>query len=445
MTQWRVRAWLLSLLAGMVMAPGMAWAQPVKGHPPSPSNPFVSGVAAQGRIVPSGGIVHVAAPVGTQGLPIVGQLSVKAGDWVEAGQILAIMRDQPLLQAQLDAANLEKNSAAAGLAEAQAAQTRAVAEVQAQLADLEGRALSAEANVRRAVESTGLALDQVKREAAAAQAALMTAQHLQPTAKAAADAAVAQAQAGLDAITRLRTTEHAMASAQLDQAKAAQQRASLDAAGQVEQMQAQADLADLRVKQAEAALVQEPAPADHAQWAPVQLEAQAARAAVEAENKLLSAIEAERAADVATAQARLASAEAAAVVAHAQLTLSEVHAPSAGRVLAVHTHAGEAVGPAGILELGDTRDMFVDALVFIDDIPGVHTGQKTTVLGSALPDEGLTGTVVEISPMVAGNTLPNIDPTVFSDQPVILVKVHLDTPGPAANIINSQVTVRFAQ
>ncbi len=64
--------------------------------------------------------------------------------------------------------------------------------------------------------------------------------------------------------------------------------------------------------------------------------------------------------------------------------------------------------------------------------------------GSALPDEGLLGSVVEISPTVVANTLPNTDPTVFSDQPVVLVKVRLDNPEPAANLINGQVKVQFA-
>ena len=56
----------------------------------------------------------------------------------------------------------------------------------------------------------------------------------------------------------------------------------------------------------------------------------------------------------------------------------------------------------------------------------------------------VTGEVVAITPMVAGNTLPNTDPTVFSDQPVVLVRVKLDNPAPAANLINGQVKVQFA-
>ena len=124
--------------------------------------------------------------------------------------------------------------------------------------------------------------------------------------------------------------------------------------------------------------------------------------------------------------------------------MSEVRAPSAGEVLTIVTRPGEAVGPAGLLQLGDTRQIYIDALVYIDDVPNVHVGQKTLTTGSALPDDGLTGQVVSISPTVAGNTLPNPDPTVFSDQPVVLVKVRLDNPAPAANLINGQVKVQFA-
>jgi multidrug resistance efflux pump len=113
-------------------------------------------------------------------------------------------------------------------------------------------------------------------------------------------------------------------------------------------------------------------------------------------------------------------------------------------VLAVLAHVGESVGPAGLLQMGDLSQIYVDTLVFIDDIPGVHVGQTTQVTGSALPPDGLSGVVTSISPMVAGNTLPNPDPTVFSDQTVVLVKVRLDNAAPAAGIINGQVTVRFA-
>ena len=415
------------------------------GHLPlGLSNPFSSGVAAQGRIVPVGDLIRVAATPGAAGTAIVEQLLVKTGDLVEQGQLLAVLQGHALIQAQVTAAERDAASAAAALTEAQAAQVRTAAEMQVQLADLQGRANIAEANLRRAVDASRAALDQAQREEAAAQTTLDHARQAQQTGQAASAATVAAAQAQLDVIpSRTHDAERKIATAQLDQAKAAKLSTDAQLAAQLDQAQAQADLAALRTHQTEAELVVEPAP-DEAKPAPVQAEARAARASLDAQSKLLESAQAEATASVAMAQARLSSANAALAVAHEQLTLSEVHAPSAGTILAVLTHPGEAVGPAGLLQMGDLHQIYVDALVFIDDIPGVHVDQLTQVTGSALPGDGLSGVVTSISPIVAGNTLPNPDPTVFSDQTVVLVKVKLDNAAPAASLINGQVTVHFA-
>jgi HlyD family secretion protein len=429
------------------LLPATGWTQGV-GHThtlPNVATPFSGGVAAQGRIVPNGGVLRIAAAAGAAGQPIVDQLLVKEGDTVEANQLLALLHGRALLQAQVDAAQRDQNAALANLTAAQAAQAQATAEIQVQIADLDGRAASADANVRLAATTSQLALDEAKSDEGAANAAVSAAKDLLPTAQAASAASVALAQAQLDAIpTTHNGPERAVATAQLADAKAAKLYGDGQAAAPIEDLQAKADLAAIHTRQVEAALITEPAPADPATLAPVQAEALAAHASAEAERKLLETVQAARAAEVAAAQTRVDAAAAALAVTHAQLALSEVRAPAAGKVLSVLTHAGEAVGPAGLLLLGDTTDMYVDALVYIDDLPGVHLGQKTLTTGSALPDDGLTGQVVAITPMVAGNTLPNTDPTVFSDQPVVLVRVRLDNPAPAANLINGQVKVQFA-
>jgi ABC exporter DevB family membrane fusion protein len=411
---------------------------------PGLSNPFPSGVAAQGRIVPLGDLIRVAASPGASGAAIVDQLLVKTGDNVTAGQLLAVLHGHTLLQAQVTAAERDQAAATTALAEAQAAQARASAEIQVQLADLAGRANIADANLHQAVEASHSALEQAQLAATAAHAALDHAKSAQQLGQAASAATVTTADTQLGVIpVRTREAEHKIAAAQFDEAKAAKLNSDAQLAAQVDQAQSQVDLAELHVRQAQAELVVEPAP-DEDKLAPVQAEARAAHASLDAERKLLDSTQAESAASVAAAQARVDSANAALAVAHEQLTLSEVHAPAAGTILAVMAHPGEAVGPAGLLQMGDLSQIFVDALVFINDIAGVHVGQKAQVSGSALPDAGLSGVVTSISPIVAGNTLPNPDPTVFSDQTVVLVKVRLDNAAPAANLINGQVTVQFA-
>jgi len=419
--------------------------QPGHSRPvPANSSPFSGGVTAQGRIVPAGGVIRIGAPASASGQAMVDQLLVKQGDTVETGQLLAVLHGQGLLQAQVDAAEHDVKSAAAMLPQVSAAQDRAEAEIQVQLADLEGRAAIAEVTAHRATEASRFALDEAKGDEAAANAAVDTAKHFQQVAQAASAANVALAQAQLDVIPKSRTIDRTLATAQLETAKAEKLRADAESASQVEQLQAKADLAAIHTHQAEAALIVEPSPDDPAKLAPIQAEARAAHASADAARKLLQSVQAERAADLASAQARVDAAQFALAVAKAQLALSEVHAPVPGKVLAILAHPGEAVGPAGLLQIGDTREIYVDALVYIDDIPGVHVGQKTLTTGAALPDDGLFGQVMAISPTVVGNTLPDTDPTVFSDQPVVLVKVRLDNPAPAANLINGQVKVQFA-
>ena len=70
--------------------------------------------------------------------------------------------------------------------------------------------------------------------------------------------------------------------------------------------------------------------------------------------------------DEATTDVKVAKAELAG--ARADLARSEVKSPSAGRVLLVHTRAGERVGPDGILELGRTDQMYAIAEVYETDI-----------------------------------------------------------------------------
>lgn len=433
-----------AIVAAALVLPALAWGQVGRTRSPtSSSNPFAGGVTAQGRIVPAGGVVRLSAPAGVTGQAIVDQLLVKSGDNVEAGQLLALLRGRSVLQAQLDAAESDKAAASAALTQAQAGLTRSTAEMSVQLAGLEGNVALADAAVRRAVDASHFALEQAKREQSATQTALENGQQMIKVVQASTAASVALAQAQLDALPKSRTTERTVASAQVEDAKAAKVRADAEIASQVAQLQAQADLAVIHTHQAEAALVVEPSStASH--LSPEQAQAAAAATAVVSYKKLMDAAAAEGAANVSTTQAHVTAAEASLAAARAQLALSEVHAPFAGRVLDILARPGESVGPSGLLQLGDTRQIYVDAVVYIDDVPSIRLGQKTLTTGVALPDDGLLGQVVQISPMVAGNTLPNPDPTVFSDQPVVVVKVLLDNPAPAANLINGQVTVKFA-
>ncbi len=325
------------------MLPAAAWAQQPGHSRPQPivSTPFSGGVTAQGRIAPLGGVVRVAAPAGTSGQAMVDQLLVKQGDAVESGQLLAILRGRGLLDAQVNAAVHDKAAAMAVLTQVEAAQAHAVAEIQLQVADLDGRAGSADATAHLAAATSQFTLTEARNDETAAQTAVDTAKHFLLTAQAASSANVALAQAQLDVVPKSRTIERTIATAQLEAAKAEKIHGDVEASGQLEQALAKADLAAIHVHQAEAALITEPAPEDLSKLAPVQAEARAAHASADAARNLLSAVLGERAADLAVAQARVDAAESALAVAKAQMALSEVRAPSAGKVLAILARAGK--------------------------------------------------------------------------------------------------------
>ncbi len=135
------------------------------------------------------------------------------------------------------------------------------------------------------------------------------------------------------------------------------------------------------------------------------------------------------------ARANLAGAE-------AELAMSEVKAPMAGQVLRVHAHAGERVGPEGILELGRTEAMMAVAEVYETDIGRVAVGQRAKVTSPALP-VALNGTVQRIGLMVAKNDVLGTDPVAKTDARVVEVDIRLDAGQGADTLTYLQVTVEI--
>ncbi len=140
------------------------------------------------------------------------------------------------------------------------------------------------------------------------------------------------------------------------------------------------------------------------------------------------------------AEAGIRVAEAALRRARADLDQTSVHAPVAGRVLAVHSRPGEAIGSRGLLELGRVDRMVAVAEVYETDIRRVARGQRATVTSAALPAP-LQGAVIRIRPKVEKQDVIGTDPAALKDARIIEVEVLLDDPAPAAALSNLQVTV----
>ncbi len=126
--------------------------------------------------------------------------------------------------------------------------------------------------------------------------------------------------------------------------------------------------------------------------------------------------------------------------ARADLARSTVRSPIKGQILDIHARAGERVGPAGIVEIGKTHEMYAIAEVYETDIAKVKVGQRATVTSPAL-QKPLQGTVEWIGLKVAKMDVLDTDPAAKTDARVIEVEVRLDESEAASALTNLQVEV----
>lgn len=159
------------------------------------------------------------------------------------------------------------------------------------------------------------------------------------------------------------------------------------------------------------------------------------------------------AADCTAARSQAKVAESAVAVTEARLARyrielgrSHIHAPVAGRVLAINARPGELVGMVlgmeGILELGDVGNMYAIAEVYETDVARLRPGQRATVTSEALPG-ALTGHVERIRPKVRKQDETHTDPAARKDARIVEVEVALDDSEPAAGLTHLQVEVIF--
>jgi len=144
--------------------------------------------------------------------------------------------------------------------------------------------------------------------------------------------------------------------------------------------------------------------------------------------------------NVELAAAELEEARAAILRAEAEYNLARVTAPLDGVVLKVYAHSGEAVDlKKGIVDLGNTDQMYVSAEVYSTDVPRLKIGQKATVRIER-SDIRLTGVVEEIGLLVRKNEVIAADPASELDERVVEVKVRLDESRQVSGLTNMNVT-----
>ncbi len=144
------------------------------------------------------------------------------------------------------------------------------------------------------------------------------------------------------------------------------------------------------------------------------------------------------------AQVAVESAQRNLQLAQAKLDRTIIRAPRDGRVLKIITQAGEAIGETGILDLGDTRQMYAVAEVYETDVNLVKVGQPATITSrNGAFDQPLTGTVSDIGWQIFKNNVLDDDPAANADARVVEVKIRLDNSQPVEALTNLQVDVRI--
>lgn len=374
--------------------------------------PEIKTITALGWLEPDGEIIQLSAPQSSQGSRV-DQLLVKEGDWVEAGQTIAVLDSRDRLQAALEQAKTEVSVSQARLNQVQAGAKQGDIEAQQARfqrtqAELEGQIITQKATIasleaqlrgeRSAQQAT------IERITAELKNAEVNCQRYEALASEGAVSAEDRDNQCLQAETSLKRLQEAQAN--LNETVTSRQEQIREAQANLSRTVA---TVDQQIAEAEATL---------------------------------TAMEEVRPVDVELAKSELATAQAAVKQAQANLQQAYVRSPQAGRVIDVHTHGGELISQDGILELGQTQQMYAVAEIYDSDIKKVRPGQSAKITADALP-EALTGTVEEVGLRVKKQSALDVDPTTNIDARVIEVRVKLDAKSSqkAEALTNLQVKV----
>lgn len=157
---------------------------------------------------------------------------------------------------------------------------------------------------------------------------------------------------------------------------------------------------------------------------------------------LLNSVIEVRPTDVQLAEAQLQTAIVNVKRAEVDLDLAQVRAPIDGQVLKINSKTGEVVSQTnGVLDLGNTSQMYVVAEIYETDIGKIKVGQTATIQSEAFEGE-ITGKVDRIGLKIAKNDVLGTDPAAKTDVRIIEVKIRLDNSSKVSGLTNLQVRVK---
>lgn len=163
------------------------------------------------------------------------------------------------------------------------------------------------------------------------------------------------------------------------------------------------------------------------------------------ERALLSKLKEVRPVDRREAQAELKASISTVARIKAELEDFYVRVPVAGRILKINTHIGEQVNTSeGIVELGRTDQMYAIAEVYETDVGQVQPGQRATVISEHGGFEGqVQGTVDHVGMQIKKQDVLDSDPAADKDARVVEVNVRLDPEdsNKVSSLTNLQVRI----
>jgi HlyD family secretion protein len=429
---------ILKLIIGALIAGGIGIfivnRLGVANAPPKPvaiPTPQVTTVTALGRLEPKGEIIKLSAPTSNQGSRVE-QLLVKEGDVVRVGQVIAVMENRDRLLASMREAERKVGVARAQLGQVKAGAkqgelTARRADVSRLEAELAGDIRTQQATIARL--EAELVGDQATQQATISRLeAELTGQRQALKATVARIAAERRnAQADVQRYESL-YKEGVISSQEVD-------RRRLSAETSTQQLfESQATLSrtiatlEQQIKEARAnrdkTIATQQQQINEAKATLSRTIASTKQQINEAKGTLAQSAEV-RPTDVNAAQAEVESTIATVERIRAELALAYIRAPKNGRILKINTRAGETVGNEGIVDFGETNQMYAVAEVYQSDINKIRTGQKVQVTSESLPEK-LQGSVDWVGYQVQRQNIINSDPSSNIDSRIIEVHVKLD-------------------
>ncbi|NEQ82171.1 MAG: biotin/lipoyl-binding protein [Moorea sp. SIO2I5] len=408
----------------------------------------INTVAAIGYLEPKGEVIQVSAPAFAEGARV-DQLLVEQGDRVKTGQVIAILDSRDRLQAALEQAKTQVQVAQARLNQVKAGAKQGAIEAQSATverlkAELEGQMTAQKASIARL------------------QAQLTGEQQAQ--------------KATIERLKAQLTGERQAQNATIERLKAQLNNAETDcrrfemlyqegavSASQRDDQCLEEETVRKQVHEAEANLIRiittQNSQINEAQANLIRIVSTLSEQIQEAQanlNRTIITLQKQRAealatrseiaevrpVDVEVAAAELATAKAAVQQAQANLDVAYVRSPRSGQVLKIQTWPGELVSNNGIVEIGQTEQMYVNAEVYETDIKNVNPGQTVKILSDGVVGE-LQGIVDEVGLQIGTKDVLGTDPVADADARVVEVKIRLNSEDSqrVAGLTNLQVNV----